>query len=299
MSVLSFPERGPWGNARWRGNCSGHVYAHLFDLLKPRTFCDPMVGSGTSTDVARERGIDAVGLDLHSGFNALRDRISLALPAHWNGAADLCLSHPPYWDMVIYSGEVWGQAHPDDLSRCASADEFLEKLALALLNQRDATREHGVYGLILGDLRRGGEYHALASDIQAYLPRRERRAILIKAQHGVQSAGRQYAPLRFGRVTHETIVLYERLKGDVYFALGCAVAQQQTVSAGTWKAVLRLCLQQLPRTFTVQQAYAAVLNAAPERVRESQHWQAKIRQTLGRLPEVRGLGEGRWELTAA
>jgi hypothetical protein len=25
-SLLSFPERGPWGRAGYRGNCSGYVY---------------------------------------------------------------------------------------------------------------------------------------------------------------------------------------------------------------------------------------------------------------------------------
>lgn len=29
MSILSFPERGHWGDAKWRGNCSGHVYKDL------------------------------------------------------------------------------------------------------------------------------------------------------------------------------------------------------------------------------------------------------------------------------
>lgn len=299
MSVLSFPDRGPWGQASWRGNCSGHVYAHLFDLIQPRTFCDPMVGSGTSTDVARERGIEAVGLDLHSGFNILRDRISAALPGSWGGVTDLCVSHPPYLGIIKYSGEQWGQAHPDDLSRCVDVDDFMEKLAQAALNQRDATREGGVYGVILGDVRQGGAYHALASDLQAYLPRKERRAILVKVQHNVRSAPKSYGRLRYGLIQHETVLLYERLGGDVYVALSGAVAQQQAVSAGTWKAVLRHCLAQLSPVFTVQDAYEAVLSSAPERVRSSVHWQAKVRQTLGRLPDVRGLGSGQWQQVAA
>lgn len=75
MSILSFPDRGHWGNASWRGNCSGHVYKKIFEQLKPGVFVDPMVGGGTSIEVAREMGIEAYGLDLHSGFNILRDSI--------------------------------------------------------------------------------------------------------------------------------------------------------------------------------------------------------------------------------
>ena len=74
-SILSFPERGPWGDPRYRGNCSGHVYRQIFEALRPRVFTDPMVGGGTSVEVAREMGIEAQGLDLHSGFNILRQRI--------------------------------------------------------------------------------------------------------------------------------------------------------------------------------------------------------------------------------
>jgi len=90
-SILSFPDRGPWGNAKWRGNCSGHVYAELFKSIKPQLFVDPMVGSGTSVEVAREMGVEAVGLDLHSGFDALTMSIAEAVGRE----ADLVVSHPP------------------------------------------------------------------------------------------------------------------------------------------------------------------------------------------------------------
>ena len=57
--------------------------------------------------------------------------------------------------MIVYSGKVWGRApHPDDLSRCASEEDFLDKLTIALKNQREATRAGGYYGAIIGDLRR-------------------------------------------------------------------------------------------------------------------------------------------------
>lgn len=63
-SIMSFPDRGPWGDSKWRGNASGYVYKSLFEQLRPQTFCDPMVGSGTSVQVAAEMGIEHWGLDL-------------------------------------------------------------------------------------------------------------------------------------------------------------------------------------------------------------------------------------------
>jgi len=50
-SVISHLDRGKWGKASWRGNCSGYVYRDIFQQLAPRTFCDPMVGRGTSVAV--------------------------------------------------------------------------------------------------------------------------------------------------------------------------------------------------------------------------------------------------------
>lgn len=91
MSILSFPQRGPWGKSSWRGNCTGFVYKDLFERLQPKSFCDAMVGSGTSVEVAKEMGIEAYGLDLHSGFNILRDSIVKTVGKE----VDIVLTHPP------------------------------------------------------------------------------------------------------------------------------------------------------------------------------------------------------------
>lgn len=201
-SVISHPSRGKWGQSSWRGNCSGYVYQDIFQQLQPQTFCDPMVGSGTSVEVAQEMGIEAFGLDLHSGFNILRHSILDAT----GKPVDLCLSHPPYHDMIVYSGNVYPGEHPDDLSRCADPEEFMDKLQQALLNQREAVRHGGYYGTIIGDLRRNGQYWSFQADAIARMPGSELKAVLIKAQHNVQSASRQYAGMRLPRVSHEYIL---------------------------------------------------------------------------------------------
>jgi 23S rRNA G2445 N2-methylase RlmL len=183
-SVLSFPERGPWGDAAWRGNCSGHIYRTLFERFQPRSFCDPMVGSGTSVEVAAEMGIIAFGLDLHSGFNILRDSIRTVIGQE----VDICLSHPPYGDMIAYSGAVWGDGpYTDDLSRCAGDEEFLDKLQLAIFNQREAVKDGGLYGIIIGDKRRHGAYVSYQAGAIARLPASELKAVLVKHQHNTLS----------------------------------------------------------------------------------------------------------------
>ena len=37
-SIMSFPDRGPWGDSKWRGNASGYVYKSL--LGSPRFQCN-------------------------------------------------------------------------------------------------------------------------------------------------------------------------------------------------------------------------------------------------------------------
>jgi len=103
---------------------------------------------------------------------------------------------------------VWGrEGHPDDLSRCATEDEFLDKLTVALKNQRHATSGGGYYGAIIGDVRRGGGYSSYQADLIVRMPKKELQAVLIKQQHNVASNGRDY-PLRLPRIMHEYVILW-------------------------------------------------------------------------------------------
>jgi hypothetical protein len=50
-------------------------------------------------------GIEAHGLDLHSGFNIVKERILAVM----GKPSNLVLSHPPYHNIVEYSGTVEGR----------------------------------------------------------------------------------------------------------------------------------------------------------------------------------------------
>ena len=297
MSVLSFPDRGPWGDPRWRGNCSGHVYRELFEQLEPASFCDPMVGSGTSVEVAQELGIEAFGLDLHSGFNVLRDSIIGVI----GRPVDMCLSHPPYGAMIRYSGEVWGdQAHPDDLSRCRNDDDFLDKLQLAVLNQREAVVPGGIYGVIIGDKRSHGRYRSYQAELIARLPAKELRSVMVKLQHNVQSARRGYPGLRYPRILHEYVLLWEREQGAALLvSLGEVVRRMDRSIKSTWRNVVRLALMELGGESDLATLYQLVSEKAPDRLAKNPNWQPKIRQVLQRNPELFSRkGRGQWALAA-
>lgn len=276
-SIVSYPERGPWGKSSWRGNASGHFYVDLYSQLRPRVVCDPMVGSGTSRDVAMEMGIEMHALDLHSGFNAVRDSILQKI----GKPVDLCFSHPPYGSMIVYSGEVWGdKPHPDDLSRCVDDNAFHERPELVMLNQRDATKEGGYYGCLIGDGRRQGRYTSYQAEIIARMPSDELAGVIIKAQHNTVSDRRQYARMALPRIMHEYALLFKRRAMPVLVLLSTVAREQQARLSGTWRNVVRCVLMQLGGKADLRTIYEHVAQAAPEKLSANPHWQDKIRQTL-------------------
>ena len=294
-SILSFPSRGPWGNSAWRGNCSGHVYKSLFEQLRPRVFVDPMVGSGTSVEVAQEMGIESHGLDLHSNFNILRESILERVGKQ----ADLVLSHAPYGGMIQYSGNVWGSAHPDDLSRCVDDADFHEKLHIALLNQREATKGGGVYGTIIGDWRRQGKYTSYQAECIARMPSEELAAVLIKAQHNTVSDSRSYAAMKMPRIMHEYIILWNKPRQIMSFLSDMATmsCQQKARLVSTWKAVVRTVLMSLGGSACLSDIYAKVAENAHERLATNPNWQAKVRQVLNQnLEHFKPVDRGIWAL---
>lgn len=205
-SVMSFPDRGPYGKASWRGNTSGRVIKALVEFFQPSLFVDPAEGSGTSRDVARELGIEYVGLDLHSGFNLLKDRLIERLPRE----ADYIFFHPPYHSVIQYSGNVWGtEPHPDDLSRCKTPEEFLEKLKVALHNIYEAVRKNGHYSVQIGDLRKKGNYWSIQSDIIQIAPGKL-EGVIIKVQHNCVSNRMRYSG-KFIPIMHEYILNFKKV----------------------------------------------------------------------------------------
>lgn len=294
-SILSFPNRGPWGSSSWRGNCSGHVYKSLFEQFRPRIFIDPMVGSGTSVEVAQEMNVEAYGLDLHSNFNVLRDSIVERVGKQ----ADLVVSHPPYGGMILYSGNVWGEAHPDDLSRCVDDQDFHEKLHIALLNQREATKGGGHYGTIIGDWRRNGKYTSYQAECIARMPSDELACVLIKAQHNTVSDSRTYAAMKMPRISHEYVILWSKPQKIMSFLsdLSTMTCQQKARLVSTWKAIVRTVLMSLGGHAHLTDIYAKVAENAPERLATNPNWQAKVRQVLNQNIEYfKPVDRGIWSL---
>jgi DNA modification methylase len=171
-SVVSYPERGPYGSNKFRGNTSGLLIKDILLWLKPKKVLDPMAGSYTTRDVCEELGIENVCLDLKQGFNALE--------MDFLNEFDLVFLHPPYWNIIRYSQD------PRDLSNAPTYKDFLNKLQTILSLSVRALKKNGYLVLLIGDFRKKGVYTCIARDIRDPENTRLIQEI-IKIQHNVRS----------------------------------------------------------------------------------------------------------------
>jgi hypothetical protein len=291
-TIFSSPRREDGltgGSARWRGNHPPTLSRELFLWLKPRRVLDPMCGSGTTGDVARQMGIACWQSDLHSGFNVLAD----AFP----GLGDLVFFHDPYHDIIPYSGNVWGSVpHPDDLSRCPDYATFIRKMDIAHYNGYQALHSGGHLVILVGDVKRKGLLYPLQRDYRWY---GEPLQMLIKLQHNVRSSGQTYTGMRDPRILHEYVIVTRKPR---QFASAWMVSvrrserlevDQRGVQRQPWQGIVWTALAQLggagslPEIYAEMQPHARVQRAAAN----GQDWQATARRVLQEtcMPVERGV----------
>ncbi|MCE2571688.1 site-specific DNA-methyltransferase [Motilimonas eburnea] len=160
-------------------------------------------------DVAKELGVAYVGTDLHQGFNLLTDSLADEVAKHYQTKANLVFWHPPYADMIKYSGNMYGEVNPYDLSQMG-IETFGQFVQVALFNIYDALQDGGVYGVLIGNMRRKGRYYNLSSMIERLAP-----GVLIdeiiKTQHNNVSDSRQYTG-NIVRIMHEKLLVFRKEK---------------------------------------------------------------------------------------
>lgn len=205
-SILSYPVRGPHGDPNYRGNCSGYIVRDLLLYFRPRRFLELFAGGGSGFDAARELGYkNSVHLDLNErfgNFNVLKD----PLPQN----AELVFSHPPYWNIVKYSGSnnVWGNnPHPDDLSHIENYNEFIKMINFINKKIYNSLASNGRHAILIGDVRRKGKYYSIIKDMKWY---GQLESHLIKVQHNTQSARKRYANQNFIPIAHEHLLIFKK-----------------------------------------------------------------------------------------
>jgi hypothetical protein len=271
-SVVSYPDRGKWGSSRYRGNCTGHIVKDFFETYVKRKgglVVDPSIGGGTSADVANEMGLRFVGTDLHQGFNLLRDDFASFLGEE----AHVAWWHPPYGNMLQYSGVEWGDANKWDMSRMDIQD-FTEALELAVMNIHDAIERGGVYGILMGNMRKAGAYYNFSSLVERIAPGKLIDEV-IKIQHNCVSDSRFYRG-NLVRIAHEKLLVFRKAQASL-FLIGIMDRRAAAMTGTTWRAAVRRVLQG-NKTLHLKEINEALEPFA--KTRDNHHWHAKVRQVL-------------------
>lgn len=162
QSVITYLNRGNYGNALYRGNCSGYVIKdlimHFYPTSKPKKFVEIFSGGGTGKDVSKELNIkNSLHLDLNNGWDALIDEIP--------SGSDFIFSHPPYWDIVCYEQQRSSFA-ANDLSNKMPYEEFIQKLNLINEKIYHSLINGGRHATLVGDVRKQGKYYSIIKDMQ-------------------------------------------------------------------------------------------------------------------------------------
>jgi len=184
-SVVSYPQRGPWGDSGYRGNCSGHLVKDLILRFNCKSVFDPAEGGRTVKDVVEginrhlQKGIHYDGRDLRNGWDILTGDLP-------EKQFDLVWYHPPYWDIIRYSND------PKDLSNCATLYDFEIRLNQSAEKLFEAVKLGGILAILIGDKRKEGQYYALFRTLLMNQNIGQMKSLIIKLQYNCRSDQRQY-----------------------------------------------------------------------------------------------------------
>jgi SAM-dependent methyltransferase len=183
-TVWSFENRGNWATHRgdYRGNWAPEIPRNLIlRYTQPgETVLDQMVGSGTTIVECKLLGRNGIGVDIN--YEALMvawSRIDFAVPAQrgvptWqklylgdarhldrieDNSIDLIATHPPYANIIRYSGRGLSDG---DLSRVRSLEEYLEGMRQVAAECYRVLRPGRHCAILVGDTHRHKHYVPIA-----------------------------------------------------------------------------------------------------------------------------------------
>lgn len=300
-SIISFPNRGKWGNSKYRGNCSGYVQKALFEQFHTKEVTDPMAGSFTTRDVADDMGIISHCYDLSQGFNALLDEIPEEACS-----SDTWFWHPPYSSVINipYAGSMWDDKafekkfgynpKPYDLGQM-DWDEFVNAMNKCMMKFYSAMDTGARMCVLMGDIKRNGVCRSMLRDIAQPGVLEN---IVIKAQHNCVSDGRTYSNKNFIPIVHEYIMI---LKKMAPYVLDFTMAKRYKLDIRdsrdvTWREVVAAVLNKIGREATLEEIYSEINGF--KKCETNVHWREKVRQTLQNYKMFSSAGRGVWCLVA-
>ena len=304
-TVLSFPNRGPWGDSRYRGNCSGWIPAFFINKYKVQKLAEVFAGSGTTYDVCKDMGVRYVGIDLNP--NPTRDGIismdilddSVDLPDGFYDA-DMVFLHPPYPSIndVRYAGNMWkdidGRGRLRDIQEM-SFENGMNAVNHAVLRAYNAMPAGSYEVCLVGEIRSHGQYRSMIQNLA--IPGILHQTF-VKLQHNTVSGRRTYSSNNDYALTgHEMIAVIKKPSGyELAFVMPKRYSMDiRDSQMATWKDVVMAAVRNMGGTGNNSDIYAALENH--KKVSCNPNWKAKVRQTLQVLSKnglVVHVAEGQW-----
>lgn len=287
-TVLSFPDRGPWGQSGYRGNCSGWVHAYFLNLYNVKKMAEVFAGGGTGYDICKDMGVEYTGIDLNP--NPVRPGIismdildeSVDLPDGFYDA-DMLFYHPPYpgINMVKYSGSMW-----KDTKNLAARDiqNMSFEKGMQAVNQAVmrgyAAMQPGAYEVVLvGEIRSKGEYYSMLNSL---VKPGKLHQTFVKLQHNTVSGMKTYGKTTPDRAMtgQEFIAVFKKPSGyeiAYVYPKEYKMDIRDFVGTVTWKDVVAAVARKLGSA-NLEQYYEEIGNH--RKAKNNTNWKAKVRQTL-------------------
>ena len=277
-TIVSYPERGDFGKNSYRGNCSGKLIEDLIQQYRLEGLSDFMVGSGTTEDVVKAHDLRGTFTDLNRGY----DMLNMDIPER----AENIFWHPPYHDMIVYSGEQYSDKEvisrygfdpkTVDLSRCASWEEFVKKMNHCMMKQFAALEKGGRMFTLVGDMKRKGTLYSMLCDI---VKPGTLEQIIIKTQHNTVSGRKTYVRHNFVPIVHEYLIVTRKESGLI-IPVSFTTSRNEDIrelASPSWRDILIALLEE-HQSMTLSHIYSYMENS--RKSQSNPHWKEKIRQTL-------------------
>lgn len=302
-TVLSFPDRGAWGDSAYRGNCSGWIHAFLIWKYKVEKMAELFAGSGTGYDVAKDMEIYYTGIDLNPvpvrpGILSL-DAVSDEVPDSFYDA-DFLFLHPPYGAEIgiPYAGyqfpDVSGELALKDLGQM-KWKTFMKTLNAVLMKYYAAMPKGALMSVLIGDVRRNGRFYSMFTDI---VKPGELQQVFIKRQHHVCSGGRKYLSHNFAPIEHEYLMVLKKI-GSYLLSFQFPKRYELDIrdsSSATWRDVVSAVLEVLGKKARLHEIYREV--EGYKKAELNPHWKEKVRQTLQKYQNFTSSERGVWRLVS-
>lgn len=299
-TFMSFFDRGPWGDNRYRGNCSGWYHAFLIWKYNIQKMAELFSGGGTGYDVCQDMKIAYVGADLNPNpvrpgilnVNAVTDEV----PEQFLDA-DMIFMHPPYGAeiKIPYAGNMYedssGELSKYDLGQMPW-NIFMKTLNEIVMKYYAAMAPGAQMGILMGDVRRAG-FHSMFTDI---VKPGELQQVIIKKQNNCRSDGHVYKKRNFVPIEHEYLMIVKKIAPyiiDFQVPIRRELDIRNSQNA-TWRDVVSAVLRQYKNPITLTEIYKQI--EGHEKCKFNPHWKDKVRQVLQSYSIFQSTERGVWTL---